>query len=81
MVPADGVLTVTELDDDARPGPASMLDWADLPALVERYEPSRPRWVWPDTSAVYPRLLQAGVPVARAYDLRAAHASWRRPRT
>lgn len=74
MVPADGVVTVAELDGHGRPGPPATLDWAELPALVEREERRRPRWVWPDTSTVYPRLLEADVPVSRAYDLRLAHA-------
>ena len=40
----------------------------DLPLLAER-EPDA-RWVWPDTAAIYPSLLAAGVRVTRCYDLR-----------
>ncbi|WP_341769708.1 hypothetical protein [Agromyces protaetiae] len=32
----------------------------DLPALVARFAPERPRWVWRDTREWYPRLLDAG---------------------
>ncbi|MFD4419883.1 bifunctional 3'-5' exonuclease/DNA polymerase [Agromyces sp. NPDC058484] len=37
---------------------------------VRDLEPSRPRWVWVDTRAWYPRLLAAGVRVDRCHDLR-----------
>ncbi|MCL2595219.1 MAG: bifunctional 3'-5' exonuclease/DNA polymerase [Promicromonosporaceae bacterium] len=37
-----------------------------------------PRWTWDDTNRWYPSLLQAGVRVERAYDLRLAHAILRR---
>ncbi|WP_434317447.1 bifunctional 3'-5' exonuclease/DNA polymerase [Leifsonia sp. P73] len=48
---------------------------ADLPELVRREDAaSRPRWVWDDTRAWYPRLLQAGVRVERCVDLRLSHA-------
>jgi DNA polymerase I len=33
-----------------------------------------PRWVWDDTSSWYPRLLEAGVRIARCVDLRLSHA-------
>ncbi len=74
MVPADGVVTVAELGADGRPGQPRTLEWAELPALVSREEHRDPRWVWPDTSVVYPRLLEAGVRVGRACDLRLTHA-------
>lgn len=35
---------------------------------------SRPRWVWSDTPHWYPRLLDAGVRIERAHDLRLCHA-------
>jgi len=45
----------------------------DLPAAVAEYERARPggehvRWVWADTSAIYPSLLRAGVRVDRCHD-------------
>ncbi|WP_165064203.1 bifunctional 3'-5' exonuclease/DNA polymerase [Marisediminicola senii] len=46
----------------------------DLAAEVARLEPSRPRWVWDDTSRWYPELLAAGVRVERCVDLRLCHA-------
>jgi DNA polymerase-1 len=43
---------------------------AELPRAVADLERRHaPRWVWPDTAAVYPRLLAAGVRVARCHDL------------
>ncbi len=46
-------------------------------AAVSALEVDRPRWVW-DTMDVYPRLLQAGVRVARSWDLRLARGLLRR---
>jgi len=46
----------------------------DLAALVGELEETDPRWVWADTSAVYPCLLSAGVRVGRCADLRLCHA-------
>ncbi len=43
----------------------------DLVAAV-RSRPDVGRWVWRSTSAVYPRLLAAGVRVERCYDIEAA---------
>jgi DNA polymerase family A len=45
----------------------------DLPAAVAEYERTRPgdehvRWVWADTSAIYPSLLHGGVRVDRCHD-------------
>ncbi|MGJ0202916.1 bifunctional 3'-5' exonuclease/DNA polymerase [Leucobacter sp. gxy201] len=48
---------------------------AELPATVAAREgEDRPRWVWSDTPHWYPRLLDAGVEVQRAHDLRLCHA-------
>ncbi|GGQ38623.1 DNA polymerase-1 [Actinomadura coerulea] len=38
-------------------------------AIAERERGSAPRWVWPSTARLYPRLLEAGVRVARCHDL------------
>jgi len=45
----------------------------DFPAAVAEYERTRPggehvRWVWADTSVIYPSLLRAGVRVDRCHD-------------
>ena len=45
----------------------------DFPAAVAEYERARPgdehvRWVWAETSAIYPSLLRAGVRVDRCHD-------------
>ncbi len=60
------------------------LDGAGLPAAPAVTEPDlaeavrgRPgvtRWVWRSTAEIYPRLLAAGVPVARCYDVEAAES-------
>ncbi|WP_367948900.1 bifunctional 3'-5' exonuclease/DNA polymerase [Microbacterium sp. NC79] len=46
----------------------------DWPAWVREHEHATPRWVFNDTALVYPALLNAGVRVARAHDLRLCHA-------
>ncbi|TDS77561.1 bifunctional 3'-5' exonuclease/DNA polymerase [Amnibacterium kyonggiense] len=48
-----------------------------LAAAVARLEAQGPRWAW-DTADVYPALLEAGVRVARAWDLRLGRALLRR---
>jgi DNA polymerase-1 len=51
----------------------------ELPRFVaERERTAAPRWVWSDTPAWYPALLEAGVRVARCVDLRLSHAILRR---
>jgi DNA polymerase-1 len=45
-------------------------DVTDLPRAVADLERRHaPRWVWPDTGAVYPLLVRAGVRVARCHDV------------
>jgi DNA polymerase-1 len=64
-----------------RPGGADeVVGWEDLPGRVRELEQDGPRWVWADTGGVYPRLLRAGVVVARAQDLRLCHAVLARSR-
>ncbi|HEV7185495.1 MAG TPA: bifunctional 3'-5' exonuclease/DNA polymerase [Leifsonia sp.] len=46
---------------------------AELPAFVASEERAAPRWVWSDTKVWYPRLLAAGVRVARCVDLQLSH--------
>ncbi|MFD0692353.1 bifunctional 3'-5' exonuclease/DNA polymerase [Actinomadura fibrosa] len=38
-------------------------------AIAERERADAPRWVWPSTARLYPRLLRAGVRVGRCHDL------------
>lgn len=46
----------------------------ELPSLVAELEAAhRPRWVWSDATAWYPRLLGAGVTLERCHDLRLVH--------
>jgi DNA polymerase-1 len=53
------------------------VDHSGFPAAVAALEVDHPRWVW-DTADVYPRLLGAGVRVARSWDLRLARGLLRR---
>ncbi|QDO90471.1 bifunctional 3'-5' exonuclease/DNA polymerase [Ornithinimicrobium ciconiae] len=60
-----------EADAECVPWPA-VADWV---ADQERSASGTgPRWVWPDTAAISPRLLAAGVRVGRCHDLRLCHA-------
>ncbi|WP_209560735.1 bifunctional 3'-5' exonuclease/DNA polymerase [Frigoribacterium sp. PvP032] len=76
-----------ELTTWRRPGPDQALSRdgvevvadGDLVEAVRRRESgpegaAGPRWVWDDTPRWYPRLLEAGVRVARCVDLRLCHA-------
>ncbi|GAA1467641.1 bifunctional 3'-5' exonuclease/DNA polymerase [Microbacterium thalassium] len=58
-----GAVERVRLDDDTLPG------W-----VRDRESAGRIRWVWNDTARWYPRLLRAGVTVARCWDLRLGHA-------
>ncbi|MFJ4160536.1 bifunctional 3'-5' exonuclease/DNA polymerase [Microbacterium testaceum] len=70
---ASGSLVLIELDADANPLRSTEVD--DLVAAVRAREHAGDvRWVWPDTTIAYPALLNAGVRVARAWDLRLVHA-------
>ena len=57
-------------------GATRVVEAADLPAVVAEHEaePDGVRWVWDSTSHHYPRLLDAGVRVARCWDLRLTRA-------
>ncbi|GAA2625176.1 bifunctional 3'-5' exonuclease/DNA polymerase [Paractinoplanes durhamensis] len=43
-------------------------------AIATREAAGQPRWVWPATTEIYPRLLRAGVRVARCHDLELTEA-------
>jgi DNA polymerase-1 len=50
------------------------LAFTDRVAALEADVSDPPRWVWSDTTAWYPGLLEAGVRVSRCVDLRLSHA-------
>ncbi|WP_034516307.1 bifunctional 3'-5' exonuclease/DNA polymerase [Actinomadura rifamycini] len=55
-------------EDGAPAGPARPVP--DLvAAIAEAERDAKPRWVWASTARLYPRLLDAGVRVARCHDL------------
>jgi len=60
-----------EIVEDA----TTTMTFDDLPEFVRRHEAQlpRPRWVWPDTRAWYPRLLAADVRIDRCVDLQLCH--------
>ncbi|MFD1811923.1 bifunctional 3'-5' exonuclease/DNA polymerase, partial [Rhodococcus gannanensis] len=68
----DGVVAVAT--DDVGTPTAPPQSFPDAPAAVRALEPQEsesrhPRWVWPDTAAVYPDVLRAGLRVQRCHDL------------
>ncbi|RNB50766.1 bifunctional 3'-5' exonuclease/DNA polymerase [Agromyces tardus] len=70
VVGTDGAGLVSLVDPDRGGEVLATSDRLDLAALVHRYEPQRPRWVWIDTREFLPQLLAAGVRVERCHDLR-----------
>ncbi|MDQ1529988.1 MAG: polymerase [Microbacteriaceae bacterium] len=78
--PEDGGFGLTPLPADGSVLATIDVEAPALPAVVTALEPGRPRWVW-DTARVYPALLEAGVRVERAYDLRLARQLLRRAAT
>ncbi len=77
---ADDGVALAVLDAEGGIGAAEHLDAEAFVERVDALERQEPRWVWADTPTLYPRLLQAGVPVARAQDLRLCHAVLARSR-
>ncbi|MBC7441877.1 MAG: bifunctional 3'-5' exonuclease/DNA polymerase [Ramlibacter sp.] len=72
---ANGEILVRPLDSSGRPSePATLLAEHDFPRYALRQEASAPRWVFEDTSRIYPILLGGGVKVQRGHDLRLCHA-------
>jgi DNA polymerase family A len=70
--PGEGGVLLPVADDGAAPGPPEPV--ADLVAAIAAREAGEHgvRWVWAATSRIYPRLLKAGVRVARCHDLELA---------
>ncbi|MCW2288848.1 DNA polymerase-1 [Leucobacter luti] len=72
---AAGELSAVPLTRSGEAGPVVPLSPAALAEFVaEREAAESPRWVWSDTPHWYPRLLEAGVRIARCHDLRLCHA-------
>ncbi|WP_089326142.1 bifunctional 3'-5' exonuclease/DNA polymerase [Actinomadura meyerae] len=66
---AGGGGTLRTLGEDGTPA-APPRDVPDLvAAIADQERAAAPRWVWPSTARLYPRLLAAGVRVARCHDL------------
>ena len=65
--------TLTELSPDGVASPPVPFDGAGFLAAVAEREPSKPRWVWSDTTQWYPALLAAGLRIERSQDLRLSH--------
>jgi DNA polymerase I len=62
------------LADDGTPAGAPY-EVADLAAAIrDREAHDRPRWLWPSTTELYPRLVAAGVRVERCHDVELAEA-------
>jgi DNA polymerase-1 len=74
VVSPDGTgVSMARLDRSGFPGSTANLTVGEFVDHVREVEQEDPRWVWADTGTVYPRLLRAGVTVARAVDLRLCH--------
>lgn len=77
LAPQGGAMAMLVLPDDVQQTSGSATEvvlWSDLPDRIRTLERDSPRWVWADTTAIYPRLLAAGVQVERCRDLRLCHA-------
>ncbi|MEW2176972.1 bifunctional 3'-5' exonuclease/DNA polymerase [Streptomyces sp. NPDC005406] len=71
-VTESGGARLAPLDRTGRPAAPAVTE-PDLAEAV-RSRPGVTRWVWRSTAEVYPRLLAAGVPVARCYDIEVAES-------
>ena len=80
VAPDDAGVAVARLEPSGRLGAVQTLGWDEFASRVGELECELPRWVWADTSAVYPKLLRAGVGVRRAHDLRQCHTVLSRSR-
>ena len=80
VAPDDADVAVARLEPSGQLGWVQALGWDEFVGRVGALEAEQPRWVWADTSAVYPKLLPAGVGVRRAHDLRQCHTILSRSR-
>lgn len=69
VVATDAQGVVRLVDPEVPHEPLAVVAPDELGDAVRELEASRPRWVWADTRAWYPRLLAAGVRVERCHDL------------
>jgi DNA polymerase-1 len=84
---AGGGVLAPLADDGTPAGPPVTVP--ELAAAVVAHEARHaPRWLWPSTAELYPRLLRAGVRVGRCHDIELAEAlllgadgRWGEPRT
>jgi DNA polymerase-1 len=74
VVDADGAGRWQKLHDDGTPSGPVMTASSLAPAVASLERAHRPRWVWADTSEIYPVLLAAGVRVDRCWDLHLTEA-------
>lgn len=73
-------VAVARLEPTGQLGSVQNFGWEEFAGQVGELESEQPRWVWADTSAVYPKVLRAGVGVHRAHDLRLCHTVLSRSR-
>lgn len=67
-------LAAVEIDSEGHRSAPIVVALSEFAAFVAAREAEQPRrWVWHDTAARYPALLDAGVRVSRCYDLRLCH--------
>ena len=72
------VVSVGGGDDDGTNADRTTIRVPKLVDAVQIVGDSAARWVWSDTAAWYPQLLEAGIRVERCVDLRLAHAILKR---
>ncbi|MFA1538896.1 bifunctional 3'-5' exonuclease/DNA polymerase [Actinomadura monticuli] len=61
--------TLRTLAEDGTPAAPARAVPDLVAAIADQERAAAPRWVWPSTARLYPRLLDAGVRVARCHDL------------
>lgn len=71
---AEGEFAAVEIDEQGGRSPDLPIPPDGLTAFVSAREAEAPRrWVWADTTTIYPTLLAAGIRVERCHDLRLCH--------
>ncbi|SFR23015.1 DNA polymerase-1 [Lentzea waywayandensis] len=74
VLDADGAGRWQKLHDDGTPAGPAMTASSPAAAVASLERAHKPRWVWADTSEIYPVLLDAGVRVDRCWDLHLTEA-------